>query len=134
MILGSVVLDSKDCEELGKFYQQLLQWDFHIDVTDGMKWGILNDPSKKSISLVFQEEPDYVPPVWPTQAQGQQQMLHLDFYVKEDEYQDKIAHALSCGAKRVDTQFSEKWTVFFDPAGHPFCIIPVPNETGMWEG
>ena len=60
-------------------------------------------------------------------------MMHLDFYVKPDEFENKISHALSCGAVLSEVQFyGEHMKVFVDPAGHPFCIIAValPKMSG----
>ncbi|MBU3071964.1 VOC family protein [Clostridium estertheticum] len=76
--------------------------------------------------LVFQDIPNYKRPVWPSQDEKQQPMAHLDFLVKMDELDKEIAHAISCGAKLADVQFSTEWTVMIDPAGHPFCIITIP--------
>lgn len=64
---------------------------------------------------------DYVPPVWPTTREAQQQMAHLDFHVSNVE--EAVAHALSCGATLSETQYDEGWRVMIDPAGHPFCLL-----------
>lgn len=64
---------------------------------------------------------DYVPPVWPTTREAQQQMAHLDFHVSNVE--EAVAHALSCRATLSETQYDEGWRVMIDPAGHPFCLL-----------
>lgn len=55
-------------------------------------------------------------------------MVHLDFYVRADEYKEKVEHAVKSGAKMANSQLSSDWTVMTDPSGHPFCIIPIPKE------
>ena len=67
---------------------------------------------------------DYVPPVWPEEPNAQQQMLHIDFAVPSQEDMERaVKHAISCGATKAETQYSEEWTVMFDPVGHPFCFV-----------
>ena len=56
-------------------------------------------------------------------------MTHLDFYVgSPEELEEKSRLAERCGAKLAPVQFSGDWRVFLDPAGHPFCLIPIPAE------
>ena len=64
-----------------------------------------------------------LPPVWPEEPGAQQQMAHLDFVVQKDEMHQAVAHAVACGAKVAETQFSDHWTVMIDPEGHPFCFV-----------
>lgn len=124
---GAIVIDSADPEELSEFYRKLLKWERSEQVFEGERWFILT-PVGKGVPLVFQLNLDYEPPVWPAEPGGQQQMMHLDFYVEASEMEQSTRHALECGAVLAKTQFSESWRVFLDPAGHPFCIIPIPPE------
>ena len=128
MKLGSVVLDSDNAEELAAFYEKLLSWTKIYQEHEGEKWIILVDESGKGVPLVFQQIADYQRPVWPTKAKEQQQMLHLDFYVPTEEFEREVKRALACGARLASEQLSPDWRVFLDPAGHPFCIIPVPAD------
>ncbi|WP_242941225.1 VOC family protein [Sporobacter termitidis] len=120
MKLGCVTLDSGNAEEHADFYQKLLGWTIRFTNTDeGLKFvGIVNEAT--GMTLLFQEDNDYVPPVWPTKPGQQQQMAHLDFHT--DDLEKDVNHAISCGAKLAETQYSDKWRVMIDPAGHPFCI------------
>jgi hypothetical protein len=52
-------------------------------------------------------------------------MAHLDFAVNDLE--KAVDHAIQCGATRSEQQFSSKWTVMFDPAGHPFCLCEMKS-------
>jgi hypothetical protein len=48
-------------------------------------------------------------------------MLHLDIHV--DELDEGGAHALAVGAILADFQPQDDVRVYFDPAGHPFCLF-----------
>lgn len=129
MILGAIVLDSNNSEELSDFYQQLLGWKKECQHFEGEKWIIVKSESGEGIPLVFQEVEEYERPTWPAIKGSQQQMLHLDFYVKADDFDNEVKHAISCGAILSDLQLTGSWKVMLDPAGHPFCIIPLPSES-----
>ena len=45
---------------------------------------------------------------------------HIDFAVSNLE--KSASYAVPCGARVSPQQFSESWTVLFDPEGHPFCL------------
>lgn len=125
---GAIVLDSGNAGELSEFYRKFLKWERSEQVFEGEQWFIVTDPAGKGLPLVFQQDDHYRPPVWPSAPGEQQQMIHLDFYVEQEEMAQAVAHALSCGAKLAASQLSEHWRVFIDLAGHPFCIIPIPPE------
>ena len=120
MKFGCVTLDSRNAEEHADFYQKLLGWTTRFTNTDNdSKFvGIVNDAT--GIVLLFQENDAYISPVWPSEQGQQQQMAHLDFFTEDME--KDVTHAIACGAKLAQTQFSDKWRVLIDPAGHPFCI------------
>lgn len=128
MRLGAIVIDSNDIEKLASFYEALLGWTKNQQIHDGEKCIVLSKDDYSETPLVFQEDPDYVAPKWPTTKEEQQQMIHLDFYVSIDEYETKVEHAVKCGAKISEEQFTDKWKVMLDPSGHPFCIIPIPKD------
>ena len=71
-------------------------------------------------SILFQRNPEYQPPVWPEKPEAQQQMAHMDFAVNDLE--KAVHHAVQCGARIAEEQFSDHWKVMLDPAGHPFCL------------
>ena len=119
----SITLDCKDANELADFYASLLGWEKRCD-----------DPTFIEVSaqkgeplyrgehpfIWIQQNEDYVPPIWPEEREMQQQMVHIDFAV--DDIEKAIQHAIDCGARKSPVQYSENWTVMFDPAGHPFCL------------
>jgi len=128
MRLGAIVLDCDDADKLAYFYKKLLNWDKEIQTYQREKWAIVKSNQKNDTPLVFQEIENYQRPVWPEVKDKQQQMLHIDFYVTEMEYEGALNHALDCGAVYAEIQYTTMWKVMLDPAGHPFCIIPLPED------
>ena len=70
--------------------------------------------------LAFQLAPDHQPPVWGDPHRPQQ--LHLDVMVDDVAVAEERVERL--GAKRLG---SEDGSVWADPAGHRFCLIPRPG-------
>ena len=116
----SFTLDCKDPEELAKFYAALLKWE---SVLISEEYACVYAPGTNQgtyPSVLFQRNPEYIPPVWPEKPETQQQMAHLDLAVNDLE--KAVTYAILCGARIADEQFSNDWRVMFDPAGHPFCL------------
>jgi len=124
----SFTLDCKAPYELAKFYAELLNWEIPFYNDDYACLGAPGAAQGAYPGITFQRNPDYVPPVWPEKPEAQQQMAHLDFAVNDLE--EAVKHALKCGAKIADEQFSADWTVMFDPAGHPFCLCKMSEIFG----
>ena len=120
MKLYAFTMDCREPVELAAFYAALLEMDTG---SDGTEYAWVYPPGTKQDEppfIVFQRNPDYIPPVWPEEPGAQQQMAHLDIAVNDLE--KAVAHAVRCGATVSQTQYSDKWTVMFDPVGHPFCL------------
>ncbi|HEV2888358.1 MAG TPA: VOC family protein [Jatrophihabitans sp.] len=120
--LSGIVLDSPDPRQLAAFYQRLLGWTV---AQDEPGWVKLASP-EGGPGLSFQAEPAYRRPSWPTDpgtgAQAaQQMMIHLDF--KVDDLELAGQHAVAAGAVLADYQPQSDVRVYFDPAGHPFCLF-----------
>ena len=118
--LYSFTVDCNDPNELAKFYGALLNWEA---ISFDEDYACVYPPGTKQGAypfVLFQRNPDYVPPVWPAEREAQQQMAHLDFAVNDLE--QAVQHAIKCGATVAKQQFSDEWRVMFDPAGHPFCL------------
>jgi catechol 2,3-dioxygenase-like lactoylglutathione lyase family enzyme len=111
--LHHVVLDCPDPAALAVFYSRLLGQPITYQSDD---WVVVaaNDASS---GLAFQLAPDHRPPTWPDPAVPQQ--FHLDVMVED------VASAgprvVALGARKLDGE-----NVYADPAGHPFCLIPLP--------
>ena len=71
--LYSIVLDCSDAKALADFYAALLGWKKYTDNPEWISVGIKG----QTPFLLFQEEPNYKPPVWPKEAD---QQIHLDFW------------------------------------------------------
>ncbi|MDE3044527.1 MAG: hypothetical protein KGJ10_06845 [Acidobacteriota bacterium] len=70
-------------------------------------------------TIAFQKVANYVAPTWPEGAVPQQ--LHLDFDV--DDLDAGEAFVLSIGATKATVQPGTSFRVYFDPVGHPFCLV-----------
>ncbi|GLP71191.1 glyoxalase [Streptomyces sp. TUS-ST3] len=121
--LSTVVLDAHDAHELAAFYQRLLGY---VVRAEEPHWVLIGPPpGTEGISLAFETEPGYVPPVWPTRKPGDQQMmLHLDIEVDggPDGLESETARALAEGARLAEYQPQDDVRVLYDPSGHPFCL------------
>jgi catechol 2,3-dioxygenase-like lactoylglutathione lyase family enzyme len=117
--LRSVVLDAPDVRALAGFYQRLLGWRVTSD-EDDPTWVRLEPPGGGT-GLAVQQEPLFVPPVWPADREAQQMQLHLD--VQVDDLAAACAHAKSCGARPAPFQPQDDVRVYLDPVGHPFCLF-----------
>jgi catechol-2,3-dioxygenase len=113
--LRAVVLDCPDPHLLAAFYRELVGGEItHADE----EWVVLRDGG--DVKLSFQLAPDYQPPVWPSADRGQQ--FHIDVTI--DDLAMAEPKVLALGARRHEVQppDEEKWRVYLDPAGHPFCL------------
>jgi catechol 2,3-dioxygenase-like lactoylglutathione lyase family enzyme len=74
-----------------------------------------------ALTVNFEYEQHWTPPVWPAEDGRQTATQHLDIHVH-----DLVAAtewAVSCGARVASAQPQEDVRVLFDPAGHPFCLF-----------
>ena len=115
--LATVVLDCPDAHALSGFYRRLLGWEVKWSESD---WVLIESPDGGT-ALSFQTEAGYEPPVWPERPGEQQKMLHLD--IRVDDLDAAGAHAVAVGAVLANFQPQEDVRVYFDPAGHPFCLF-----------
>ncbi|WP_283608848.1 VOC family protein [Faecalispora anaeroviscerum] len=120
--LDAVVLECKDMAALSDFYIRLLGWKKNYG--EEGEWTDIISPSG-GVKIAFQQNEDYITPVWPDEPGAQQQMTHLDFTVHNQEQLElAVQHAVSCGAVKASVQYdAEKWITMIDPAGHPFCFV-----------
>jgi catechol 2,3-dioxygenase-like lactoylglutathione lyase family enzyme len=110
----TVVLDCPDPEALATFYGSLLDWERKVDEDGG--WAEIR--ADYGANLCFQRVEGYQPPVWPGQDVPQQ--MHLDVVV--DDLAEAGAAVLALGGIEHEHQPGERFRVYLDPAGHPFCL------------
>ena len=111
MGLFAVTIDAPEALALARFYAGLLG----MEVTyEGPEGALIARDGK---SVMFQQVSGYNPPQWPDPAHPQQ--AHLDIIV--DDLDAGEARARELGASRLNGG-GERFRVFADPAGHPFCL------------
>ena len=114
--IDSFALDCADPRAVAEFYSAITGLEIERD--DG-EWVQLR--SSGGPALAFQLAPDHQPPTWPSGERPQQ--AHLDLAVSDLDEGERAVIAL--GARKADVQPQPgSWRVFFDPAGHPFCLVP----------
>lgn len=103
--------------------------EFYASVTGGEVEALGDLPAEKvtwiemmtpeGTVLGFQKVDHYVVPTWPEGAVPQQ--LHLDFVV--DDLDEGETHVLAVGATKASYQPGDTFRVYYDPVGHPFCLV-----------
>jgi myo-inositol-hexaphosphate 3-phosphohydrolase len=117
-------LDCPDPVALAFFYSKITDFEVvvaHNDKDGNPHWVELKENGQTRIA--FQRIENYKPPTWPEGSIPQQ--AHLDFNVNDlNEAEGKL---LAIGAVKSEIQPSsnpeENFRVYFDPAGHPFCLV-----------
>jgi hypothetical protein len=124
MAIAKYAYTALDCENpiaLAEFYSKITGWaveplgDF---APEDVTWLELLDEEGKT-KMGFQKIDNYRRPTWPEGDVSQQ--LHLDFHVLDME--KARAEIIAIGAVQAEFQSAEHYQVFFDPEGHPFCLI-----------
>lgn len=105
-----MVFDAADLEGESAFWAQLL--DGTVERQDD--WHAVSAPD---LRVDVQLAPDHQPPQWPD---GLGQQVHLDLFVED--IQSAHGEALACGARLLREVDEERFRVYADPAGHPFCL------------
>ena len=116
MKLVAITLDCADPQALAAFYQRATGLEPHPD--SGADFAGLT--GKDGLFIGFQRVDDYQPPRWPDQAAPQQS--HLDFQVDDLDQAESLLRELGAGKPEYQPG-GDKWRVFTDPAGHPFCLV-----------
>ena len=124
MAIAKYAYSALDCENpiaLAEFYSKITGWaveplgDY---LPEEVTWLELLDEQGKT-KMGFQKIENYRRPTWPVGDVPQQ--VHLDFHVLDME--KARAEIIAIGAVQAEFQSAEHYQVFFDPEGHPFCLI-----------
>jgi catechol-2,3-dioxygenase len=123
MRIFAITIDCSDPHQLARFYQNLLGGS--ITATNDTFVALTIDAE---LRLDFQRIQRYCPPTWPTSDTPAQ--MHLDFVVSELDEAERRATGL--GARKADHQpGADRFRVFIDPEGHPFCLVtPAASTAG----
>lgn len=119
--LKTIILECSHIHNLSSFYSEFLGWPIVFKEENFIR--IQSPESDMGIAVQYAE--DYIAPVWPSEAEKQQMMVHLDFGVQDkNELVEWVDRAIKLGAKLAEMQFGNgEWITMIDPAGHPFCIV-----------
>lgn len=129
--LSEVVLDCPEPRALAEFYRLLLGWPYapghEDDDPEGDEWLVLVDPAGGP-RLAFNASPEHRAPTWPG---GERPMtLHLDIAVNDLDAEHDRVKALGAVFLRdhadVPEEPDDRFRVYADPAGHPFCLVLAP--------
>jgi hypothetical protein len=119
-------LDCLDPVALANFYAKITDFEVvvaHKDKHGNPHWVELVDNGVTRIA--FQRVEKYIPPTWPEGPTPQQ--AHLDFDVADLNKAEQ--QLLEIGAVKSPIQTSSNpetnFRVYFDPAGHPFCLVSI---------
>ncbi len=112
--LHHTILDCPDPDAAARFYSALLG----LPITYRDDDFVVVAASDRASGLAFQRAPENSSPTWPDPAVPQQ--IHFDVMV-DDPAAAGVA-VLALGARKLDGE-----GVYADPAGHPFCLIPLPS-------
>ncbi|RRD45884.1 VOC family protein [Tessaracoccus sp. OH4464_COT-324] len=119
--LVQLILECGDPHELARFWQQMLDLP---PATGDDEWRTLEWAPVGRLS--FHRVADYEPPTWP--GGGGSQQLHFDLLV--DDLALACARAEAAGATALTEVLDpgpKAWRIYADPAGHPFCLVSVPE-------
>jgi hypothetical protein len=111
--VGMVSLDCADPVPLAEFWAGLL--DCEVLIRGEQVSAVRTDAFMIGMIRV----PDYRPPTWPGGPAPKH--IHLDLAVRD--LDEAEATALRLGARKAEDQPQpDQWRIYFDPAGHPFCL------------
>ncbi len=103
-------IDCDDASASAAFYAALLGWEVTFD-EDGMA-AVEGDDK----TIYFGEIEGYEGPGWPSDVK----QFHLDLRAPDPEA--VVDRVIELGGSKPEFQPGDRWIVFLDPAGHPFCI------------
>jgi predicted enzyme related to lactoylglutathione lyase len=115
MRIFAVTIDCSDPYRLARFYQTLLGGS--VAVPNDIYAALTVEDGPR---VDFQRVDGYRSPAWPDP--GRPAQMHLDIVV--DDLDEAERRATAQGARKADDQpGGDRFRVFIDPEGHPFCLV-----------
>ncbi|MBM7802569.1 hypothetical protein JOE58_001820 [Curtobacterium luteum] len=112
----ATVLQSPEPLRLARFSGALTGWTVH---EDDPTWARVRPADGAGLSVQY--DPEYVAPVWPSEAGAQNMQLHLDFQVED--LPGAVERAVGLGVREAAYQPQDDVRVLLDLDGHPFCLF-----------
>ena len=119
--LHLTAIDTPDPAALARFYAGLLGVSVRSTESDWVELDGGGGPT-----LAFQLAPGRRAPAWPDDGALQ---AHVDLEV--DDLDAGEAAVLAAGATKPAHQPGERFRVFLDPDGNPFCLVQAPASGGV---
>lgn len=119
--LTQLILECDDAEQLAQFWQEVLDLP---DAEGDSEWMTLRWEPVGRFS--FHRVAGYRPPAWP--GEHGEQHAHFDLLV--DDLDDASLAVEKAGARPLTDVLDpgpKAWRIYADPAGHPFCLMSVPE-------
>lgn len=119
--LTQLVLECDDAERLARFWQEVLDLP---DPEGDSEWLTLRWAPVGRFS--FHRVAGYRPPSWP----GERGEHHAHFDLLVDDLDEALRAVESAGAHPLTAVMDpgpQAWRIYADPAGHPFCLVSVPD-------
>jgi predicted enzyme related to lactoylglutathione lyase len=119
----TTMLDCPDPIALANFYAEITGTAIvHVvEKNDHPQWVMIGEDNRAL--LAFQRVENHVAPTWPDGPVPQQ--MHLDIDVEDLDEAEAVVLALGAVKSPIQTSSDPQtnYRVFFDPAGHPFCLV-----------
>jgi catechol 2,3-dioxygenase-like lactoylglutathione lyase family enzyme len=109
-----LVIDCLEPSALAAFYEDLLGMQ---RVQDDSDWVVIGDAPDRP-GVAFQRVAQLRTPRWPDPEHPQQ--MHVDVRVEDLDLAEQ--QLLALGARRLPGG-GERFRVYADPSGHPFCLV-----------
>jgi catechol 2,3-dioxygenase-like lactoylglutathione lyase family enzyme len=120
LVFTTTTLSTRDPDRLAQFYERLLGCS---RTTDSPGWVSIR--THEGHGIAFHVDDEYVAPTWPSRAEAQQMMAHIE--IATDDLEAAVAFAEECGARQAVVQPQDDVRVMLDPDGHPFCLFHLPD-------
>jgi catechol 2,3-dioxygenase-like lactoylglutathione lyase family enzyme len=135
MAIAKYSLTALDCPDpvaLANFYAKIMGFEVvvaHVTKSGEPLWVELVDSGATKIA--FQRVNNYVKPTWPEDPILQQ--AHLDFDVPNLDIAEEKLLQIEAVKSPIQTSSNptDNFRVYFDPVGHPFCLVSNNSITDL---